>query len=54
MQKTRKGTPVVTFDPRPPDQRQSNAQAIENFCCDLLSLPVPCAFLIFLFLVLTK
>ena len=25
MQKTRKGTPAVTFDPRPPDQRQINA-----------------------------
>ena len=45
MQKAMKGTPVVTFDPRPPDQRQINAQAIENFRCDLRSLPVPCTFL---------
>ena len=35
----------VTFDPRPPNQRQINVQAIEDFCCDLLSLPAPCAFL---------
>ena len=45
MQKTRKGTSAVNFNHRPSDQWQINKKAIENFHCDLLSLPVPCVFL---------
>ena len=37
--------PVVRFDLRPPDYRQLTSEAIEKFCCHLLSLNQPSAFL---------
>ena len=43
--KKRKDLPVVRFDLRPPDYRQLTSEAIEKFCCDLLSLNQPSAFL---------
>ena len=36
---------VVRFDPRPPDCCQLTSEAIEKFCCDLLSVNQPSAFL---------
>ena len=44
MQKTRKGTPGVNFDPRPSDQWQINKEAIENFHCDLIITCTMCIF----------
>ena len=45
LQKKRKDLLVVRFDLRPPDYRQLTSEAIEKFCCDLLSLNQPSAFL---------
>ena len=43
--KEKKVSPIVSFDPRPLDQRTVSNDAIESFRCDLLSLHEPPAFL---------
>ena len=45
---SRRDLPVVRFDLRPPDYRQLTSEANEKFCCDLLSLNQPSAFLEYL------
>ena len=43
--KEKKVSPLVTFDPRPIDQRKIGDEVVEKFRCDLLSLKEPPAFL---------